>query len=700
MPRLRMLRPFLVLALMGLASTATAEIRQVTEPISLFNGKDLTNFYVYLKEFGANNDPDKVFTVEDGMIHISGQHLGCITTHDSFDRYKIILEFKWGTKAWAHREKATLDSGLLVHSVGEDGGYSGIWKHSIEVQMIEGGTGDFIVVGDGKDTYSLTTTVAKEQQGGSYVFSEKGQEATINGGRINWWGRSPDWEDTLGFRGEHDVENPVGEWNTLEVDVNGGEITTYLNGIKVNGSTATTPNSGQIQIQSEFAELFVRKVELHPLEDVGTRARNAANPQAIAALADGATDFANAAWWGFDGEDATDILQAAIDSGAKKVVVPFVGKPWITRPLVLRSDLELFFEPGVLLLAKRGEFLGGGDSLLSAHDAENLKIIGYGATLRMWKQDYQKPPYVPAEWRMGIRLMGCKNVLVEGVRVESSGGDGIYIDGGGARRWAEDTVIRNVVCDDHHRQGMSVISAQNLLIENCVFSNTDGTAPTAGIDFEPDSQDQRMVNCVVRNSVFENNSGHQVLVYLKQLDHNSEMVSIRFENCTARMGKPGMTLEDFTDMDQEGWAGFSVGACNDNGPKGTIEFVNCTTENTGKEAVKLFDISANSVDINFRGCTFANPWVSTFRDYGGPRVPVLLHARRPALSGRFGGVHFEDCEVYDWANRPAVQFLEDSSDNGLFDVSGQITVHNPTGTKKIMGNKLHNVTLKVVNGNK
>tara|TARA_R110001592_G_scaffold91920_1_gene268584 strand:+ start:140 stop:943 length:804 start_codon:yes stop_codon:yes gene_type:complete len=257
----------LALAAIGLASTATAEIREVTEPIALFNGKDLSNFYVFLKDFGANNDPDKVFTVEDGMIHISGQHLGCITTNESFDRYKIVLEFKWGQKTWAPREKATRDSGLLVHSVGEDGGYGGIWKHSIEVQMIEGGTGDFIVVGDGKDTYSLTTTVAKEQQASTYVYQEGGESATINNGRINWWGRSPDWTDTIDFRGEKDVEKPVGEWNTMEVTVDGGAITTYLNGTKVNASTATTPDSGQIQIQSEFAEVFVRKVVLLPLKD-------------------------------------------------------------------------------------------------------------------------------------------------------------------------------------------------------------------------------------------------------------------------------------------------------------------------------------------------------------------------------------------------------------------------------------------------
>lgn len=685
------------LAALALAAPAlAADVRPVTEPISLFNGKDLTGFYTFLRDHGANNDPNKVFTVHDGMIHISGQDYGCITSNDSFDRYKMVVEFKWGEKTWGDRLKATRDSGVLVHSVGEDGGYSGIWKHSIEVQLIEGGTGDFIVVGDGTDTYNLTANVAAEKQGSSYIFKEKGKPVTVNSGRINWWGRSPDWKDELGFRGEHDVEKPVGEWNTLEVTVDGGKIDTFLNGIRVNAAIDANPKSGQIQIQSEGAEIFVRKVELLPLEELGKQARNTANPEAVAAVANGAKEVANAAWWGFNEADSTAALQGAIESGARKVIVPFVGKPWIVTPIKLRSDLELVFEPGVLVLAKRGEFQGGGDSLFSANDAENLTIRGYGATLRMWKSDYQNPPYSKAEWRMGIRLMGCKNVLIEGVRVESSGGDGIYVDGGGARRWGEDITIRNVVCDDHHRQGISIISAQNLLIENSTFSNTGGTPPEAGIDFEPDSSDQRFVNCVVRNCTFENNAGHQILVYLNPMDITSEQVSIRFENCVSRMGKPGMTLADFKDMDQRGWAGMSVGTCNDNGPQGTIEFVDCATENTGKEGVKVYDVSANSVDVRFIRCTWANPWVSTFRDYGGPRVPVLIYARRPSLVGRNGGVYFEDCEVYDSAYRPAVQFQEDLSNNGFFDISGQISVHSPYGAMKVFGDKLENVTLKVV----
>ena len=166
----------------------------------------------------------------------------------------------------------------------------------------------------------LRSREREEKQGGSYIYKTKGQPVTINSGRINWWGRSPDWEDVLGFRGEHDAETPVGEWNTLEVIVDRGAIQVFLNGIHVNESIDTTPTSGQLQIQSEGAELFVRRVDLLPLEQHGARSRNAANPEAVAAIANGANDFANAAWWGFDPEDATAAVQSAIDSGAKKVL--------------------------------------------------------------------------------------------------------------------------------------------------------------------------------------------------------------------------------------------------------------------------------------------------------------------------------------------------------------------------------------------
>lgn len=407
---------------------------------------------------------------------------------------------------------------------------------------------------------------------------------------------------------------------------------------------------------------------------------------------------ANAAWWGFDPVDATPAVQQAIDSGAPKVVIPYVGEPWIVRPIKLRDGLELVFEPGVLVLAKEGEFKGGGDSLFRAIDASDLTLRGYGATLRMRKADYQSDAYEKAEWRMGLRFVGCKRVLVEGLRIESTGGDGIYIGSSGRNRWCEDVVIRDCVCFDNHRQGISVISAENLLIENCILAGTDGTPPEAGIDFEPDSPDERLVNCIVRNCIMEANSGHAILVYLKPLNRQSEPVSIRFENCLSRMAPAGATPEDFQGKETAGWSGMAVGAARDDGPSGLVEFINCTAENTGKEGAKIFDKSARSVKVRFVNCSWKNSWVSLHRRFGGPRVPVLIHLRRPELTEHPGGVEFVDCNVYDDVIGPAVQFEEDRSNFGLYDVHGQITVHNRYGVRAKLGPNLVNVDLTIVDG--
>jgi hypothetical protein len=235
------------------------------EIIHLFNGHTLDGWYTYLQHRGRNQDPTGVFSVQNGMIRISGEEWGCITTEEEYSNYHLITEFKWGDETFAPRRENARDSGILLHSQGEDGGSEGIWMHSIECQVIEGGTGDFIVVGDGTDRFRITSTVAAQKQGASSVFLPDGEPVAINQGRINWFGRDPDWADRLGFRGRQDIEYPAGEWNTLECVAKGDEIAIFLNGVLVNRATEVRPHRGKIQIQSEGAEIFFRRVELQPI---------------------------------------------------------------------------------------------------------------------------------------------------------------------------------------------------------------------------------------------------------------------------------------------------------------------------------------------------------------------------------------------------------------------------------------------------
>jgi hypothetical protein len=233
--------------------------------VQLFNGRNLDGWYTFIKGKGKNNDPEKVFTVQNGMIWISGEEFGCITTIDEFENYRLVVEFKWGDLTYSPRTDKARDSGLLLHSVGEDGASSQTWMYSIECQIIECGTGDFIVVGDGSKNFSLTSPVAEEKQAGSYLFQPSGNTVTINNGRINWFGRDPEWKDTKGFRGAKDIEKPVGEWNKIECIVKGKEISVFLNGTLVNQAVDVLPQKGRIQIQSEGAEIFFKRVSVSSL---------------------------------------------------------------------------------------------------------------------------------------------------------------------------------------------------------------------------------------------------------------------------------------------------------------------------------------------------------------------------------------------------------------------------------------------------
>jgi hypothetical protein len=244
----------------------------VTAPIKLFNGKDLTNFYTYLmRPYGKNHDPEKVFTVVDGMIRVSGQMFGAFITEKEYENYHLIVEFKWGEQTWGGRAKAARDSGILLHCVGEDGGSSynkegkpvGPWMESIECQMIEGGTGDFILV-KGKNQPRITVPARKI--GKQWYYDPKGEAREFPSGRVNWFGRDPDWKDVKGFRGKQDVERPVGEWNTLECICDGDKITNILNGTVVNAGTGASHRRGKILFQSEGAEVFFRRIELHPIK--------------------------------------------------------------------------------------------------------------------------------------------------------------------------------------------------------------------------------------------------------------------------------------------------------------------------------------------------------------------------------------------------------------------------------------------------
>lgn len=271
--------------LIALATALTA--RQAPAPpaasspsstIKLFDGRSLANFQTWLVDH-HEADPERVFSVVDQVdgapaIRISGQVWGGLLTKETYRDYRLVAEFRWGGATWGDRKTRARDSGVLLHAQGRLGNtksdFNGPWLRSIEFQIIEGGVGDILPVGGFGDTGeqirpAVTARVRKDRDGET-VYDAKGMPQTLSSGRINWWGRSEDWADRLGFRGPQDVESAGLEWTRIEAVVEKDTLKYYVNGKLVNEATGLSVSDGKIMIQSEGAEIYFRRIDLEPLK--------------------------------------------------------------------------------------------------------------------------------------------------------------------------------------------------------------------------------------------------------------------------------------------------------------------------------------------------------------------------------------------------------------------------------------------------
>src|SRR5205085_8156240 len=117
----------------------------------------------------------------------------------------------------------------------------------------------------GRHQAPLTAEVVEGANNQLY-WHQGGKPVTRDRGRFNWYGRDPEWKDELGFRGKQDLEKPTGEWNRSEVICIRDTIRNLFNGTVVNYGTNSSHTYGKIQLQSEGAEILIRRVELIPVK--------------------------------------------------------------------------------------------------------------------------------------------------------------------------------------------------------------------------------------------------------------------------------------------------------------------------------------------------------------------------------------------------------------------------------------------------
>ena len=209
---------------------------------------------------------------------------------------------------------------------------------------------------------------------------------------------------------------------------------------------------------------------------------------------------------GYNATDATAALQAAINTG-QNVYVPQESSDWfLSSPITLaNNNQEVQFQSGVTVTAKSGYFTGAGDCLFDV-TGSGVSMVGPGATLQMQQADYTKAPYAPSESRHAINLMGVTNCTIDGLNIRNTGGDGVIVNAGASTTYSQNVTIENCTINNAYRNGISVISVNGLLVNNCTIVNTAGTNPKDGMDFEPDNSSETLQNCTVRNTIINSNA--------------------------------------------------------------------------------------------------------------------------------------------------------------------------------------------------
>ncbi|GLQ87357.1 hypothetical protein GCM10007898_09230 [Dyella flagellata] len=124
--------------------------------------------------------------------------------------------------------------------------------------------------------------------------------------------------------------------------------------------------------------------------------------------------------------------------------------------------------------------------VVKAWGVNNVEIVGGNV---VGERTQHQGTY--GEWGYGINISGSSNVYVHDIHVSNSWGDGLLIGGTGSGRTlvrSSNITFNRVTSFNNRRQGLSITPATQVYVVNSSFSSSNGTAPQAGIDIEPQTQ--------------------------------------------------------------------------------------------------------------------------------------------------------------------------------------------------------------------
>jgi len=205
---------FLFCLVFALSKAVAQDAITPASHVELFNGKDFSGWAFFMR---SNSPPEDSWSITNGLIHCTGRPNGFMRTKDNYHDYVCTVEWRFLKPG---------NTGVLVDMQLPDN----VWPRCVECQGMHDHQGDFWLWGGvaGAEPVNLRKNGIKMLQ--------------------------------------PSAEKPVGEWNTYQTVCRTNTVEIIVNGTSMNKLTGCTVSSGFIGLQSEGAELEIRKVYLDPLQ--------------------------------------------------------------------------------------------------------------------------------------------------------------------------------------------------------------------------------------------------------------------------------------------------------------------------------------------------------------------------------------------------------------------------------------------------
>lgn len=209
-------------------------------------------------------------------------------------------------------------------------------------------------------------------------------------------------------------------------------------------------------------------------------------------------------------------LQTAIDQSLGQTLMITGNCRIDARGLTLRSGSRVRFAPGASIK-------------LLPHDQAFYQII------RIWdvqdvvlehamldgSKELNTAPNDPHNdgYGMGISIAGSSNVTLISPTTNGCWGDGIYIANSYTRKtnaWPSAIKVLDHRALRCRRQGVTIVSGSNIVFERPVWESIGGTMPSAGLDIEPNSNQDILHNIRIVSPT-SRNCRTGILMYLQML---------------------------------------------------------------------------------------------------------------------------------------------------------------------------------------